>query len=232
MNQISKVVSLRLKTNEIISREVAEAVLFRANPHQSTLVEDRLVENEITVENLQKYFHNLSLAVGEFWQSNYDLKFQMTLKPHELRGMYLPLIYSVIFSSVGNLVSGNFEYRIMASADEKPDREFMIQFSAKLESLRDIIKGDVGQIGNRAAQPQTSVMLSLLGEIASDGREAEMLIRDGVTVDTALAGMSVLAGLSLVESAHSILYTGVEKVNFRQLTDTLVDKSLVASRAN
>lgn len=228
MVQKSFVVSLRLKTSEAAAREVAEAVWFRANPHQSQLVQDRLEKAGITIENLNKYFIELTKAVAEFWNSNYDMNFQTTLKPHELRGMYLPLIYSVVLASIGNLKKGNYEYRIKAMVDEKPDRKFLIDFSAILEDNRDIIKGDIGQVGNRAAQPQEATMLCILAEVAEDGRTAEMLVRDGVTVDKDLAGLGTLAGLSLVESAYSIMYTGVEEVNFRQLTDTLVDKNLMA----
>jgi hypothetical protein len=228
MVQRSYVVSLRLKTSEFAAREVAEAVWFRANPHHSQLVQERLEKAGITVKVLQKYFVELVKAVAEFWNSNYDLDFQTVLKPHELRGMYLPLIYSVVLSSIGNITKGNYEYRIKAMADEKPDREFLIKTSATLESLRDIIKGDVAQIGNRAAQPQEATMLCILADVAEDGRTAEMLIRDGATVDKDLAGLGMLAGVSLVESAYSIMYTGVEEVNFRQLTDTLVDKNLMA----
>lgn len=221
---------LTLRVNEVIAREVAEAVWFRINPHQSQLVEDRLANAGITVEVLTKYFVEIAKAVAEFWNNCADMTFQMVMKPHELRGLYLPLVYGVIFSSVGNLTKGNYEYCIKAMVDEKPDREFLIETSATLESLRDIVRGDIGQIGNRSAAPQEAVMLCLVGELATDKRSAEMHIRDGVTVDTALAGLSVLVGLSLVENVYNIMYTGVEEVNFRQLTNTLVDKDLIALR--
>lgn len=243
----TKVVELNLNSNLEAAREVAYATLFRANPHQSLLVERRLEEAgpsvksdesdeeskvlypyAITLENLIRYFNELTKAVAEFWNNCYDISFKLTMKPHELRGLYLPLIYSVVFASLGNLKRGNYEYRIKAKADEKPDREFLINFSAVLEENRDIVKGAIGQIGVRGAQPQEATMLCILSEIASDGRTAEYHVRDGVNVDPGLGGLASLVGLSLVEKAYSILYTGVEEVNFRQLTDTLVDKNLMA----
>lgn len=234
----TRIIYLNLVTNEFAAREVAEATYLRANPHQSDLVQRRLdgtikgddpkviEENAITVEKLIRYFTEISKAVAEFWESNYNPKVELTLKPHELRGLFLPLIYSVVFASVGNMQLGNYEYRIKARASERPDRKFLLEFSALLEANRDIIKGEIGQIGNRAAKPQSAVMLCVMS--VADERTAEYLIRDGVNVDPALAGLATLVGLSLQEEAMSILYTGVQEANFRQLTDTLVDKNLMA----
>lgn len=230
MTQKTKVVALRLKIDANAAREVAEAVWFRMNPHQSQLVEDRLEKAGITVEVLQKYFVELGKAVAEFWNNCYDMSKTLTLKPHELRGLFLPLIYAVVYASIGNLKKGNYEYRIKAMDDEIPDRKFLIETSATLESLRDIVKGNVGQIGNRSAQPQEATMLCILSEVATDGRSAEMMIRDGCSVDKDLAGLGTLCGLSLVEEALTILYTGVEEVNFRQLTDTLISKDFLAGK--
>lgn len=230
MIQKSVRVELALKINPYVAIEVADAVLMRANPHQSLLTDKRLEDAGITRDNLSKYFTELGKAVAEFWNNQWDMTFSTVLKPHELRGLYLPVIYGVIFSSVGNLTVGNYEYVVKAQADEKPDRKFLIDFSAKLESVRDVLKGAVGQVGNRAAQPQSAVMLSVMGELALDGRSASIMIRDGVQVDKALAGLSTLVGLSLVQEAMQCMYTGIEEVNFRQLTDSLVEKGLMAMR--
>lgn len=230
MIQKSVRVELALKINPYVAIEVADAVLMRANPHQSLLTDKRLEDAGITRDNLSKYFTELGKAVAEFWNNQWDMTFSTVLKPHELRGLYLPVIYGVIFSSVGNLTVGNYEYVVKAQADEKPDRKFLIDFSAKLESVRDVLKGAVGQVGNRAAQPQSAVMLSVIGELALDGRSASIMIRDGVQVDKALAGLSTLVGLSLVQEAMQCMYTGIEEVNFRQLTDSLVEKGLMAMR--
>lgn len=230
MIQKSVRVELALKINPYVAIEVADAVLMRANPHQSLLTDKRLEDAGVTRDNLSKYFTELGKAVAEFWNNQWDMTFSTVLKPHELRGLYLPVIYGVIFSSVGNLTVGNYEYVVKAQADEKPDRKFLIDFSAKLESVRDVLKGAVGQVGNRAAQPQSAVMLSVMGELALDGRSASIMIRDGVQVDKALAGLSTLVGLSLVQEAMQCMYTGIEEVNFRQLTDSLVEKGLMAMR--
>ena len=230
MIQKTKVVELTLKNNPEIAVEVATAVWFRCNPHQSTLIAMRLEEAGITPENLAKYFVEINKAVAEFWHNNHDSKKKTVLAPHELRGLYLPLMYGVIFASVGNITIGNYEYQITALDNELPDKDFLISFSTVLENNRDIVRGDIGQIGNRSAQPQTGVMTCLIGEIAPDGRSAEMLIRDGQQVDKDLAGLSVLVGVSLIEEANTILYSGVEEVNFRQLTDTLVDKDFMAMK--
>lgn len=224
-------VKVELRVDQNIAKEVATEVYLRMNPHQSQLTEKRLKDADVNIPNLVKYFIELSKATGEFWNNCWDMSFETTMKPHELRNMFLPLMYSVILSSVGNLKVGNYEYVIKARADEKPDRKFLIDFSAKLEGMRDIIKGDIGQIGNRGAQPQTAVMTCLLGEVSDDTRSAEMYIRDGQQVDKALAGLSTLVGLSLVEEAYKVLYTGVEEVNFRQLTATLVEKASVKTNS-
>lgn len=227
MNQKLLRVGVQLKMDANIAKEVAYEVLLRMNPHQSMLTAKRLEDANVTLDNMVKYYLELGKAVAEFWNSCWDMQYQTVLKPHEMRNLYLPLMYAVIFSSVGNLQVGNYQYVIKAKADEKPDRKFLVEFSATLESMRDIIKGDTGQIGNRGAQPQTQVMMCLVGEVSEDNQSAEMLIRDGQKVDTALAGLSTLVGLSLVEEAYRILYTGVEEVNFRQLYTSIVEKQSV-----
>lgn len=232
MTQKSFRVELTLKTDSNVAKEVAAQVLFRANPHESTLTASRLERAGVTLESLTKYFTQLSLVVGEFWNNTWDMTYQTVMKPHEVRNLYLPLMYGVIFASLGNIKEGNYEYVIKARVDEKPDRKWLIEFSATLEAMRDIIRGDIGQIGNRGAMPQSHVMLTILSEISEDFRTAEILIKDGKQVDKALAGLSALVGLSLVEEANKIMYTGVDEVNFRQLTNTLVDKSLVELSTN
>jgi hypothetical protein len=220
----SQNVKLVLKANTITADVVSSAILQRANPHYQTLIEDRLSRAGITVENTSKYFRMIAAIVSEFWAAQWDRSFTPTLRSHEVRGLYLPLIMGVIFSSVGNCKVGNYEYQLSRSSEEI-DKKFVFDYSATLEANRDLVKGAVGQIGNYAATVQAPVMLSILGEIASDERSAEMRVRDGVTVDSSLAGLSVLAGLTLVDSAFSILYTGYEEVNFREVTDTLVERS-------
>lgn len=238
MLQSTNKVMLNLKINEEIAREVAEAVYMRANPHDSVLVESKFSDKkgpdgnedadlQINVDNLKKYFIELTKAVAQFWNNTWDSTYSTVLKPHELRQMYLPMMYGVILSSVGNCKVGNYQYVILARDNELPDKEFLIKFSARLESLRMYIRGDIGQIGNRSAQVQVPVMCCLLGDVDTGSKSAEMYIRDGMTVDTALAGLGTLVGLSLVNEAYSILYTGVDEVNFRQLTDTLVEKGLM-----
>jgi hypothetical protein len=225
-------VQLTLKTNEQTAMVVAKAVIQRANPHYQTLIEDRLDKAEITVENMAKYFQQIALVTADFWNAGWDMSHEPVLRSHEVRGLYLPTIMGVIFSSIGNLKLGGYEYLLVTQSSEGIEKDWLFNFSATLEENGDLIKGNVGQIGNYAAQPQQPVMLSILGEIASDNRSAEMLIRDGVNVDNALAGLSVLAGLSLINEAYTILYTGVEEVNFREVTETIVDKGLLANRTN
>lgn len=217
----TKRVCVTLKTNTAIATEVAFDTYNRANSHNTQYVEDKLNEAGITVESLTKYFEQLSLVVCDFWKSNWKLGYKSKLAPHEIRGLYLPLVYSVIFSSVGNVKSGNYEF-VFEIDDERVkniDKDWLFEFSAKLESCRQYITGNVAQIGNRGAIPQTSVMMAILGEF--NGYEAELLLKDGAQYDTALAGFSALLGLSLVEEANKILYTGVETVNFRQLIGTV-----------
>lgn len=223
-------VYLTLKPRKEAAREVAENVMMRANPHSSVLTEQELTSNGITVENMQKYFLEIAKAVVQFWNSNWDPSVITVMKPHEMRQLYLPLVYGVIFASVGNMTLGNYEYLLKAQDDEIPDRKFLIEFSAKLESMRHHVKGSIGQIGNRQAQPQTSTMMTILANATA--REAEVNVRDGINIDHALGGLAALAGVSLVEEAYKILYTGVEQVNFRQVTETLIDKGLQASRTS
>lgn len=224
-------VMLNLKINENVAMEVAEAVLMRANPHQSMLVDKRLEDAGVNRDSLVRYFVEIGKAVADFWDNHDDMRHTTTLKPHELRGLYLPTMYAVIFSSIGNIAIGNYQYVVKAREEDTPDREFLINFSAQLESLRDILRGDIGQIGNRNAQPQDMVMCCLLGEVAEDQRSASYLIRDGRTVDAGLAGVSALLGLSLVSEAMRCMYTGVDEVNFRQWTDSVVEKGLINGRA-
>lgn len=241
MVQKTKVVPLSMGAKEEIAREIAHEVLNRTNPHQHTLIDDKLTAENINEGTLTKYFQELTKVVAEFWRSQYDVNFRTTLKPHEVRQLYLPLIYSVILSSVGNLKSGNYEYRITTvdenKVDEKSttsspvtssvsiDKEFVIETSARLESLRDYIAGDIGQIGNRNAIPQTSVMLTLLGNVDLSMKTCELEVRDGASVDEMLGAYAALVGLSLKESANSILYTGMDLVNFREVVSGIVQRN-------
>lgn len=224
-------VKLVLKANKITADIVSSAILQRANPHYQTLIDDRLTRAGITLENTSKYFCMLAAVVSEFWAAQWDRSFTPVLKSHEVRGLYLPLIMGVIFSSVGNCKVGNYDYQLSRSSEEI-DKKFLFEYSATLEANRDLVKGAVGQIGNYGATVQAPVMMSVLGEIASDERSAEMRVRDGVTVDSGLAGLSVLAGLTLVDSAFSILYTGYEEVNFREVTDSIVERSTLDKSSN
>lgn len=223
-------VPVTLKTDNAMSREVAESVIMRANPHASMLVEQKLNEAEVTVENMMKYHQQIAAVVCEFMQSQYDYSVKLTLAPHEIRGLYLPNVMACIYASVGNITIGNYEFRLTRSRDVEIDRNFLIGFSAKLENVRDYVKGDVGQIGNRSAQPLATAMVAILYKIADDQRSGEVLIKDGATYDEAAAGLSALAGLTLVDEAYKILFTGVQEVNFRDATETLVDKGLIKAR--
>lgn len=219
MKRVSKVF-LTLQTREETAKEVAYEVLKRANPHDSVLVDQKLTEADITLDTMSKYFIELQKAVCEFWNGVDDVSFRATLKPHELRGLYLPLIYSVIFASIGNMQYGDFEYVLKANEqDGKADRDFLIQFSAKLEQYREYIKGSDGQVGNRSAVPQTSTMLTILSSV--QGYRAEIGIWTGAPYDVQLSGLAALAGVSLVNEAYTIIYTGVEEVNFRELVSTI-----------
>lgn len=223
-------VYLSLEPKKEAAKEVAQNVMMRANPHDSALTAKLLGDAGISADSLARYFTEVAAAVTEFWHSNWDSSVKTSLKPHEIRNLYLPLVYGVIFSSVGNITVGNYEYLLKSGGCGTIDTKFLLSFSAKLESMRQYVKGSIGQIGNRGAQPQTSTMMTILGVI-SDERSAEVNVRDGVNADTALAGLAALAGLSLVEEAYRILFTGVEEVNFRQVTETLIDKGIVASKS-
>lgn len=224
MNQIKRVY-LTLKTEKSIAQEAAQAVLNRSNPHASLLVESKLESAGVDTESMTKYFTQISAVVAEFWNVKHDPNFKPALKSHEVRNLYLPIIFGVIFASVGNVTFGNYEYQIIVDDQRvKVERDWLFEFSAKLESLREYILGNVGQIGNYNAIPQTTVMLALLGQVAVDGRSALMYVRDGVTYDHDLAGLATLVGLTLVNQAYDIMYTGVDEVNFRELIGTIVHK--------
>ena len=208
-----------------IGDEVAYEVLERANPHGEMLIHQRLEDAGINVEVLSKYFTEVAKAVAYFWANCDDPAKDLPLKPHELRGLYMPLIYGVILASIGNLDYGNYRYVLSPNPKATVDKKFILDTSAKLESLRCYIKGDTGQVGNRSAKPQVSTMLAIMGQIDCEGHSAEMFVRDGATYDPDLAGFAVLCGLTLVESAYNILYTGVEMVNFRKLVCTIKESS-------
>lgn len=220
MTKLQKV-ALTLKTNENIAKEVAYEVLKRANPHDSILVDQKLNDNDITLDNLTKYFIGLQYVVAEFWNGVSDTNFKPQLLSHEVRGLFLPMLYSVIFASVGNCTIGNYTYELKAmEVDGKSfDKNWIIDFSAKLESMRMYVKGDTAQIGNRNAVPQTSVMLSLLSEVI--GKEATILVRDGAPYDKMLAGHAALIGMTLVNESYDILYTGVDNINFRDIVSSV-----------
>lgn len=221
-----KRVYLVLETKPEVARELAETVLFRANPHGSSFIDETLTATGITVSELMKYFSELAKAVAEFWENCDNMSKPLTLKPHEIRNLYLPLMYAVVFASIGNVSVGNYDYVIVSRPDDAPDRKFLIEFSAKLETVRHYIHGATGQIGNRSAQPQIPTMLTIFCRMDEAGRNAEIAVRDGANVDDALAGYAALVGLSLKEEANAILYTGINSVNFRELAATVVEKSI------
>ena len=217
MNQIRKVVLLQLQTNEVIAREIAYAVMERANPHGQTLIDRDLDKMGITVDTLTRYFVELSGAVASFWQSQWDVRHTSALKPHEMRGLYLPLMYSVVLSQVGNISVGNYSYRLITQQKGVVDKDFLLEFSGKLEASRQYIKGDVGQLGNRNVQVNDTMMMCLLGSVAEMTKEAEVFVRDGVIGDDQLRGLAALVGLTLVDECNAILYTGLDNVNFREV---------------
>ena len=218
-------VTLTLKPRAEVAREVAQAILMRANPHGQALIDEKLERAGINAESLAKYFVQVGQVVAEFWNYDWDKTMTPTLRSHEVRGLFLPLLMSVVYSQVGNIEVGNYRYLIKASTDVNVEKEFIIEFSAKLESMRQYIFGDVKQIGNYAAKPSDTVMLTILSAVSSDGREAEALVRDGVNVDDDLAGLAVLAGVTLVNEAYKILYTGEINVGFRRLIGTIKEKT-------
>lgn len=217
----TKRVALTLKTKSETAMEVAYEVYARANPHNSTLVESKLSDLDITVENLAKYYEQLALVVCDFWHGVDDVQYKPVLKSHEVRSLYLPLVYAVIFASVGNVTIGNYSY-VLTSDSRQADaieKEWIFSFSAKLEEARSYVLGNTAQIGNPRAEPQTSVMMAICSEVADTS--ANVLMRDGAAYDLALSGLAALIGMSLVDIANSVLYTGVEEVNFRQLVRTI-----------
>lgn len=217
--QKSYQVVLQLKNSEEAAREVAYEVLRRANSHGLVLIDEKLEKANITHETMTKYFQQLVLVVAEFWNASRDFTYKPTLPKHVVRSLYLPTLYAVILSSVGNTKVGNYEYVIKAMDETTVDKEFIIQMSAKLEELRMYVSGNIGQIGNDKAEPQTSVMLAILGEVI--GGNASLLIKDGVSYDAQLAGFAALTGVALVQSSDENLYTQEEMVNFRELVMTV-----------
>lgn len=218
MQKIFKV-ELQLKSSEVAAREVAYEVLKRVNSHGSPLIDAKLEKAGVNLETMTKYFQQLTLVVAEFWNAARDFEYKPTLPKHMVKGLYLPTLYAVILSSVGNTKVGNYEYVIKAIDKTGVDKEFIIEFSATLESLRMYVSGNIGQIGNDKAEPQTSVMLAILGEVI-DGN-ATLHVKDGVSYDTHLAGFAALAGIALVEEADKNLYTQEEMINFRELVMTV-----------
>ena len=212
-------VELQLKNSETAAREVAYEVLRRANSHGSPLIDKKLEEAGINLDSMTKYFEQLVLVVAEFWNASRDFTYKPVLAKHVVRSLYLPTLYAVILSSVGNTKVGNYEYVIKAMDDRTVDKEFVIQMSAKLEEMRMYVSGNIGQIGNDKAEPQTSVMLAILGEVI--GGNATLLIKDGVSYDAQLAGFAALTGVALVQSSQECLYTQEEMVNFRELVMTV-----------
>jgi len=223
-------VPVTLKMDDSIAREVAENVMMRANPHDSNLVAQKLESAGITVESMTKYYTEIAKVVVQFWANQHDSSQKMDLKPHEIRGLFLPVMYGVIFASIGNIKIGSYEFLLTPTETDSVDRKFLFEMSANLEGLRHYVKGDVGQIGNRAATPMSTTMSAILYEVSDDKRNGTLLVRDGATLDEAAAGLAALAGLALVEEVYSILYTGVEEVNFREVAETIVDKGLRASQ--
>jgi hypothetical protein len=231
-NMLTKTIKVpvTLKTDDPIAREVAENVLMRANPHDSELVAKELEDAGINVESMTKYFKQIAAVVCEFWANQHDPNEPMSLKPHEIRTLYLPVMYAVIFASIGNIKIGSYEFLLTPTETDSVDRKFIFEMSANLESLRHRVKGDVGQIGNRAATPMATTMSAILYKVSDDKRNGTLMIRDGATFEEAAAGLAALAGLSVVNEAYLMLYTGVEEVNFREVAETIVDKGLRESQ--
>lgn len=224
MTTKTKRVYLVMNTKPEVAREIAHEVIVRSNPHDSSLVAKKLEEAGITEEVLVRYFTELQKAVAQFWHNQHNMTTTTKLKPHELRQMYLPLLYSVIFASVGNMKVGNYEYYLITREDDIPDREFLIETSSTLESLREYVRGGIGQIGVRNVTPQSSTMLTILTEIDPNMKTASIAIRDGASVDNMLSGYAALVGLSLVDEANMILYTGEDEANFRELVGSITQR--------
>lgn len=213
-----------IKVNINITKEVAE-VLARAtilpvyDQKSAGIKLRRLEEAGINEESLTQYFMQVATLVEAWHAAKRSIAENVTLKKYkfafgELRQLYLPALFATVVSQVGDVKIGSYDIQITPRREGVVDREFIIRMSEALYENDAIIFAERDQIGVANREGNASVMSTIVLVLDHVTRDAEVATQTGQAVDDKAKLLSTLAGIELVNKAHTVLYPNVDYVNY------------------
>lgn len=210
---------------KIIARAEFEGIY---SSHGADIKLKKLEEAKITPERLAKYFNELQILVAAFAEDKRSvggtaLK-KLGFKFSELRNLYLPVVTATILSQVGDCQIGNYVVEVYAPTDGKVDRKFIIEMSEALYENSHILYAQKDQIGNAKAVINKDFMANIVISLDSDSRVANVYSKDGTNPDIKFKALATFAGISLVNSAYSILYPVVDYVEYGRPNDYIAQR--------
>lgn len=212
-------IEVTLSIKEEVAKIIAAAELAPLYDAKNAELKFKSLEAEgITQESMTKYYLNLQILVCAFAHDKRvigagKLK-SFGFRFSELKGLYLPTIMATILSQVGDVVIGNYRVEVVAPADGKVDRTFVLEMSEKLFRNSHILFAMNDQIGVANVEYNPEFMANIIANLVEEKREAEVASKDGTNPDPRLKLMAVLAGINLVNSSYQILYPVVDYISY------------------
>lgn len=166
-----------------------------------------LADDGITVESLARYFVLCAQTQACFAEAKrdggYDFKKETGLSFSDPRKLYLPPLMATILANIGDAKEGNYTIEVHGSTFQS-DTTFMWTISEALYRHQDILYCQNDQIGvaNRNVDP--GMMASIVVSLGTDHTVHTYSI-DG-SIDDRRAGLAALAGVTLVDTAQSLIY--------------------------
>lgn len=205
---------------KIIARSEFQAVY---EGHGTEIKITELERAGITPDTLAKYFMQLQVLTCAFAVDKRDIQAK-TLRDFgfrfsELKNLYLPPIMATILSQIGDCVIGNYIVEVCVPADGVVERDFIIKMSEALYENQHILYCQKDQIGNAKAIINEDFMANIVVAMDTDEKSAEIRSKDGYNPDVKIKVLSMLAGVTLVNAAYSILYPVCDFVNYGRPAD-------------
>jgi hypothetical protein len=207
---------------KLIARAEFEGIY---STHGAELKLQELKAAGITPATLATYFSQLQVLTCAFAEDKRDvnagklrdLKFRFS----ELKNLYLTPIIATILSQVGDVQIGNYMIEVCVPADGIVERDFVIKMSEALYENQHLLYSQRDQIGQAKAAINADFMANIVTTMDATERVATVRSKDGYNPDVKFKALATLAGVSLVNSAYSILYPVVDYVEYGRPGDYL-----------
>lgn len=219
------VIPVILNIDQDITKRLAKAELEPVwSAKNGSLKLQELAKLGITDVELAKYYTELVEIVSAMCEANRSPESgaldKVKFKPHEIRGLYVPVLFATILSQIGDVKIGNFRVEVKSKIETKVDRKFVLDMSEKLLDVQHILPNENGQIViGREGNPD--VMASVLLSVNANEKAAAVATQDGQNPDDRCKLMAVAAGIQLVNQAHMILFTDHDYVMYGRPGDSI-----------